>query len=177
DLAIAADGREDLRQAILNFRHRLLAEHLGIPQKKFETHLNSTGSLLKTVTGLQGTERTLQPFMQDSSSPLDPWVPDSTIVDPEKPMKPDLVVNHFIHPEDRPVVRKQLAGLAVVLGILGLLAVAWRWTPLSEWIDVWMLAGYLQELKNHPWTPLLVLGGFLIGSVIMVPITALIIIS
>jgi uncharacterized membrane protein YdjX (TVP38/TMEM64 family) len=48
---------------------------------------------------------------------------------------------------------------------------------LSEFIDVWTVADYLKGLKNQPWTPLLVLGSFLIGSVVMVPITGLIIIS
>ena len=177
DLAIAANGREDLRQAIVRFRRRLLAEHLGVPQQAFDTQLDSEKSLLKAISRMQGTKRNLQPFALDPLSTIEPWVPDSAIVDPEKAMELQTVVNHFIHPEDRPVARKQLIGVAVVLGSLGLLAAAWRWTPLGEWIDVWTMAQYLKELKNHPWTPLLVLGGFLVGSVVMVPITGLIIVS
>jgi phospholipase D1/2 len=177
DLAVSANGREDLCKAILGFRHRLLAEHLGISQEVVETQLNSAGSLLQAIARIQGTERNLQPFAPDFSSPWDPWVPDSTLVDPEKPMEPERVVNHFIHPEDRPVARKQLMGFAVVLGILGLLAAAWRWTPLSEWVNVWVVADYLKALKDYPWMPMLILGGFLIGSVVMIPITGLIIIS
>jgi uncharacterized membrane protein YdjX (TVP38/TMEM64 family) len=48
---------------------------------------------------------------------------------------------------------------------------------LSEFIDVWTIADYLKSLKHNPWISLVVLGSFLVGSVVMVPITGLIIIS
>ena len=177
DLAIAANDRKEIREAISGFRHRLLAEHLGMSEGDVADQTNSGESFLQTINRLQGKERNLQPFVCDSLSALEPWVPDSTIVDPETPMDPDLIVCHFVHPKDRVPARRQLIGVAIVLGSLGLLAAAWRWTPLSEFIDIWTVADYLKELKHHPWTPLLVLGSFLIGSVVMVPITGLIIIS
>lgn len=177
DLAITAHDREDLRKAIIGFRHRLLAEHLGLSLQEFGKRYHAEASLLENIKHIQGKERTLQPLDHTTLSILEPWVPDSSIVDPEKPMEPDLVVSHFIHPEDRAPASRQLMRIAIVLGSLGFLAAVWRWTPLSEWIDVWTMAGYLEKFKDHPWTPLLVLGGFLIGSAVMVPITGLIIIS
>ena len=177
DLAIAANDRQDLREAITKFRQRLLAEHLGMSESELGEKLHAGGSFLQTIKGLQRTERNLQPFVPDPLSALEAWVPESKIIDPEKPMEPDRIVCHFVHPKDRGPARRQLIGVAVILGSLGLLAAAWRWTPLSEFIDVWTVADYLKGLKNHPWTPLLVLGSFLIGSVVMVPITGLIIIS
>jgi len=177
NLAIAADGREDVRRAIAGFRIRLLAEHLGVPEQKCESIMNTEPSILYSLTRMRGTHRGLTPFDHELVTELDSWIPDSAIVDPEKPMEPDLVLNHFIHPDDREPASRQLMGMALVLGILGLVAAAWRWTPLSEWIDVWAMTALLETFKDSPWTPIFVLVGFMIGSLIMIPITGMILIS
>ena len=177
DLAIAANDRQDIREAIQAFRYRLLGEHMGLSPHTLKNSLHAEESLLQSMQHLQRSEHILKPFDPNPLSTLDPWVPDSTLIDPEKPMNPDMIIRHFVHPKDRRVARHQLIGIAIILGGLGLLAAAWKWTPLGELVDVWTVANYLKDIKTHPWAPLFVLACFLVGSMVMFPITGLIIIS
>jgi uncharacterized membrane protein YdjX (TVP38/TMEM64 family) len=55
------------------------------------------------------------------------------------------------------------------------LAAAWRWTPLGNWLDVATLVAWLEPLREHPLTPLLVIGVYLVGGLVVAPVTVLII--
>lgn len=46
---------------------------------------------------------------------------------------------------------------AIFLVVLVALAAAWRWTPLGSWLDVAMLVEGARPLRDHPFTPLLVM--------------------
>jgi uncharacterized membrane protein YdjX (TVP38/TMEM64 family) len=67
----------------------------------------------------------------------------------------------------------------VLLLCLVLLAVvgyaAWRWTPLSEWVDIRALYGWLRSFRDQPLAPYILLGIYVAASQIMFPITVLII--
>jgi uncharacterized membrane protein YdjX (TVP38/TMEM64 family) len=61
------------------------------------------------------------------------------------------------------------------LGVaLCLLAAAWRWTSLSEWLDVNAVAASLKSIRNQPSAPWIVIAAYVILSQIMFPITVLI---
>ena len=60
---------------------------------------------------------------------------------------------------------------AVGLCILG---AAWRWTSLSEWLDVSTVAASLKSIRNRPFAPWIVLAVYVVASQIMFPITLLI---
>ncbi|MGH7783053.1 MAG: TVP38/TMEM64 family protein [Candidatus Binatia bacterium] len=55
------------------------------------------------------------------------------------------------------------------------MAAAWRWTPLADKIDLGTVTKWALSLRNNPARPLIILAAYLIGSLIMVPITILII--
>jgi uncharacterized membrane protein YdjX (TVP38/TMEM64 family) len=55
------------------------------------------------------------------------------------------------------------------------LAALWQWTALGDWLDVNTLAEKVTALRNHPITPLVVIGGYVVGSLALIPITVLII--
>jgi phospholipase D1/2 len=61
--------------------------------------------------------------------------------------------------------------LLVVVG----LAAAWRWTPLGNWLDVATLVEWARPLRDHPLTPLVVIGAYAVGGLIVAPITVLIV--
>ena len=61
--------------------------------------------------------------------------------------------------------------LIVVVG----LAAAWRWTPLGGWLDVATLVEWARPLQNHPLTPLLTIGAYVLAGLVLAPITMLII--
>lgn len=79
-----------------------------------------------------------------------------------------------IHDERPPSSRRQLAiGAIVMLAALGL-AAAWRWSPLGDWVEIPGLLAYVEEFRQSPGAPFLVIAGFLVGGLVMAPVTVLI---
>lgn len=64
-----------------------------------------------------------------------------------------------------------LLSFAVALCVL---AAAWRWTSLSEWLDVNAVAASLKSIRHQPFGSWIVLAAYVIASQIMFPITVLI---
>src|SRR5690606_19173606 len=70
---------------------------------------------------------------------------------------------------------------AISLGLLAcgliLLALAWRFTPLRDWVNLASLIGLARALENMPFTPLAVMGSYVLGGLMMFPVTMLIAVS
>jgi phospholipase D1/2 len=63
------------------------------------------------------------------------------------------------------------------VGILVLLfaaAAAWKWTPLADQIDIRKITAWVFSIRDNPARLLIVLGAYLGGSLLVVPITVLI---
>jgi phospholipase D1/2 len=63
------------------------------------------------------------------------------------------------------------------VGILVLLfaaAAAWKWTPLADQIDVRKITAWIFSIRDNPGRPIIILGAYLVGSLLLVPITVLI---
>jgi len=71
--------------------------------------------------------------------------------------------------------RKRIWLAIIILGLLFAAAAAWRWTPLAEEIDIRRVAGWAFSLRNNPAREVIMLTAYLIGSLIMIPITVLIV--
>lgn len=65
------------------------------------------------------------------------------------------------------------------LGLIGLLIVAgaWLWSPLREFVDPRELGQALARLRSEPWAPLIVLGGFIGGGLLMVPVSIMVVLT
>ena len=74
------------------------------------------------------------------------------------------------HPE-APRARRRLLAWAIVLAVLLVLAAAWSWTPLRAVVSPEALADWLRGVRTHPWAPLLVLAGFVVGGLLVLPVT------
>jgi uncharacterized membrane protein YdjX (TVP38/TMEM64 family) len=64
--------------------------------------------------------------------------------------------------------------LALVLGLLVVLGGLWRWTPLHEWISPTHLTAWTHTVASWPLAPLVVGAGIAIGSLLMLPLTLLV---
>jgi len=80
------------------------------------------------------------------------------------------------HRERTHVGRRVFLGYTVLL-LLGLLAAAWRWSPLSDWMNVNDLVDAVRAFGQGPTGSLVMLGGFLVGGFLAVPITVLIVVT
>jgi phospholipase D1/2 len=175
DLVIEAAGEQRIRGAIAGLRDRLLAEHLGLSPSDVAEAMTRHHSLLRTVETLRGTGRTLRSLPLRVADELDALVPDAIITDPESPVDTDLLARQLVADEDSAPARRTLFALASVLIVALVLAAAWRWTPLGEWIDVNVAISRLGDLRGEWMAPLVVILVYLGGSLVVFPITLLII--
>jgi phosphatidylserine/phosphatidylglycerophosphate/cardiolipin synthase-like enzyme/membrane protein DedA with SNARE-associated domain len=176
DIAIEADGPH-VESAIAGLRCRLLAEHLGVEAGLVASTLERTASLASTIEALRGNERSLTPIPHFIDPEVDAAVPQGPLIDPERPIEPDELVDAIVPREDRPRAGLRVALVAALVLALAGLAAAWRWGPLHEWLDPDAVAAAVAALKAEPSTPLWVLGAYLLASLAAMPITLLIVVT
>ena len=65
-----------------------------------------------------------------------------------------------------------LKWLLVVAVLLGL-SIAWRWTPIGEWINFRTIVEWQNSVRAHPAALLFVIGTYLAGGLVLFPVTIL----
>jgi phospholipase D1/2 len=63
--------------------------------------------------------------------------------------------------------------IIAVLLVLLVLPLLWRWTPLYEWVNLGSILEWQTSVRNDPAAPLYVIGAYLLGSLVLFPITIL----
>lgn len=174
DLAIEADDDRQ-RAAVAGFRNRLLAEHLGVSPEAVAERLSGNPSLIAAIEGLLGNARTLKPLDGKVSELADEFLPEAQIVDPERPLDPEALADYLLPTEERQPLSRQLLLVGTVLGGLLALAAVWRWTPLSDWLNLDTLLQAGAWVQQSPVTPLVVIAIYLLAGLIALPITLLIV--
>jgi phospholipase D1/2 len=175
DLAIESAGDARIAGAIAQFRDRLLGEHLGVPSECVTERLATTQSLIAGVESLNGSDRRLEQLTSEVPSWHDLLLLDGKLLDPEGPIAPATLVEPYIPEENRRLGGRRLMRSALFLIVAVGLAAAWRWTPLGNWLDVATLVEWVKPWHDHPLTPLLVIGAYAAGGLVVAPITMLII--
>ncbi|ANJ68446.1 hypothetical protein A9404_11240 [Halothiobacillus diazotrophicus] len=184
------------RQAIDQIRRRLLAEHLGTTEAQVAAAESTHGSLIASIEALNRADapgleldqsedsrtdpdrrRWLEPLTITLDEDLERQVPDAAVIDPERPMPPDELIDLFIEHEHRKPMGKRALGLAVLIASIAGLALAWRVTPLSEWLSPDRLSHHFQALRTEPLGGVLALLLFVGAAVAGMPITPLVIVS
>jgi phospholipase D1/2 len=178
NLTIEARGddseRQRLRHAIARLRNRLLAEHLDTSPEAVRGAMILHDSLLHAVQSLRTEERSLRPMQPTVPPELDALIPEQALFDPEQPIEPEKLVEEVVPREARKPLPGRLIGLGVFALGLALLALAWRWTPLSEWVNLESLISFAHRLDDMPFTPLAIVGSYVIAGMLVVPVMLLI---
>ncbi len=169
DLAVHAAGDTKVETSIAAFRNRLLAEHLDVSREEVAQALQQHSRLIAAVEALRGRDRTLEVFDKNIPPEVDELVPDDEFIDPSRPYEMQLCP-----PENRSSAHRQMVMGVTVLLIVAGLAAAWRWSPLGEWMELSRLMAYAEEFKRSPAAPFVIVGSFVIGGLIVAPVTALI---
>jgi len=175
DLTIEAAGDPRIQRTIAHFRDQLLGEHLGVPAEQVAAIVATKQSLIAAVESLRSSERGLEPLDAEVPTWRDRLLPDGKLLDPERPIAPENLIEPYIPKDDRQLGGRRLMRSAIFLLMLAGLAVAWRWTPLGNWLEVATLVEWTAPLHNHPLTPLAVIGAYLVGGLVVAPITVLIV--
>jgi phospholipase D1/2 len=66
---------------------------------------------------------------------------------------------------------------AIILLVLFAAAAAWKWTPLADLIDIHTLVLWATSFRQSPARHLYLLSAYLIGSVLLIPVTVLILVT
>jgi len=160
--------------AIARLRAHLLAEHLDTTPEMVEAELRLRHSLHAAAAALRHSERTLCVLEPETTPELDALIPEQALFDPEQPIEPDKLVAEFVPSEARKPVPRRLIGVGLLAIALALLAVAWRWTPLREVVNLASLVAFARQLEEMPFTPLAVVGSYVAAGLVMVPVMLLI---
>ena len=177
-LAIEAEGDDGgVDEAIAALRNRLLAEHLNVTADSVSSTLADKSSLIQTIESRSAASvRRLEKLEYTHSLPIDAVsiVPDHKLLDPEAPVEFDRLVDRFVQDEDGQTKMRPVIKIASVLLILFALAAVWRWSPLSEWVNMENMAAWSNAIRSHPLAFMVVLIAYVIGGLIVVPITLLV---
>jgi phospholipase D1/2 len=178
NLVIEAHGEGSeqtrIRNAIAYLRSRLLAEHLDSSPELVDAAMRRENSLHRAIDTLRKEGRCLHALEPTVSPELDALIPEQALFDPERPIDPDALVAQFVPKEERRPVPRRVIGLGTAAIVLALLAIAWRWTPLHEWVNLGSMVAFARHLQALPFTPVAVVACFVIGGLLMVPVMLLI---
>lgn len=174
DLVIEAETDEH-KATVSRFRERLLTEHFGMTADELRQNLSQEGSLIRLIDARQENSHTLRELDCSVSDYANQMLPDSAIVDPERPIETEKLTKMFIPVDEPKSAQKQWWKIVAVLIVVLALTAIWRWTPLSEWLNPETLQHAAEGIKSDPLTPLIVIGIFAIAGLIAFPVTLLII--
>ncbi len=183
DLAIEAqtEGGETAR-AIAGLRNRLLGEHLGVSPDEVAVATAAQGSLVAAIESLRGRPpRTLEPLAIPPGASSDPGaglavnlaVLDGLVCDPEPPGAPEKIIEQFVPPKIRKPARGALFRFGIVVAAILGLAALWHLTSLRHLLDVHRVAAWGLRIQTHPAAPVLVVGAYIVGGLVMFPVTLL----
>lgn len=175
DVSMETYSHPQAGKACVDFRNRLLAEHLYSTPQEVKRILDNTGSLIKTIESLRGDQRVLTPL--DTTLIMDTILTEPFLVDPERPISADRFVEKFVGEENRHSGRKRLIGFALLILILVVFAGLWRWSPLAAYLDITQLIERVQGLRSYPMAPVIVLVLFVAGGLVVFPVLLLIVIT
>lgn len=175
DLFIEADIESEAYDAIQSIRRSLICEHLGIEIEQLRDSEAKHPSLIRAIESHQGGERTLQTLHTEVTPEVDQLVPESALIDPEQPYHPDHIVNHFVPNKDKPHTARHFLKVVLLLTVLLVLVAVWRWTPLSDWLNIDNMTRSIQVLQSQSVTPWLVVPVFAIAATLAVPLTLLVV--
>jgi uncharacterized membrane protein YdjX (TVP38/TMEM64 family) len=176
DLCVAARDEGD-RATIAGLRRGLLAMFLGVDAESLAGAEERETGLIAAIESLRSSARTLAPLPGETDPAWERQLPDDRLIDPDRPLNVSDLGDSMVGQRALPHARRRLwLGAGVILALLAL-AAAWRWTDLGTWLQPHALAADLAAALQGPWGPALLAAGFVVGSLIAIPVTLLILVT
>lgn len=163
-----------IAEGIARLRSRLLAEHLDQPLEQVIQLTNQHQSLLTCIDALACRERRLESFEPFAAPELDAILPQQALFDPERPIDAEQFLAQYFPGEAREPLPRRMVGIALLALLLVGVVLVWRFKPFGDWLNLASLVAFAQELEALPLTPLFIMLAYVIGGLLMVPVTLLI---
>jgi phosphatidylserine/phosphatidylglycerophosphate/cardiolipin synthase-like enzyme/uncharacterized membrane protein YdjX (TVP38/TMEM64 family) len=176
DLCVSA--RDDGASATISgLRRRLLGAFLDVDAETLAAAEGREQGLIAAIESLRSNGRTLAPLSATVDPQWEAQLPDERLIDPDRPLSASDLSDAVVgYPSLEPARRRFWLGAGLV-ALLVILAGAWRWTDLGDWLEPTALAGSLNAALQGPWGPVLTVLGFVLGSLIAIPVTLLILVT
>jgi phosphatidylserine/phosphatidylglycerophosphate/cardiolipin synthase-like enzyme/uncharacterized membrane protein YdjX (TVP38/TMEM64 family) len=162
------------RAAIRAVRDRFMAEHIGVKSERVAA-LTQRGDLFQALDQLSSRQRRLLPI-QDGELAEGEGVPQiEAVADPRRPIGPETMLADF-DADEAPAGSGGMAlwlRIGLVVAPMVILGVAWRYTPLSDFMNPNTFTSSLQA--GGAWGPVLALGLFMLLGLIAFPVNVLIV--
>jgi hypothetical protein len=173
DVFIEARGRSDVVEAIVALRNRLLGEHLGVAPAQVRAEIERRGSIGAAIEALRGGEHTLLPLEIERDTWIDTVMPDSALIDPERPVGMSDLIAELAPDDPVAALRGPLEHAAIVLAAAAGVAAVWYATPLATRVAAFGIDEWLAPWRDSPIAPLLASAAVALGGVAMAPVTLL----
>ena len=160
DLAIETD--------VSAIRVRLMSEHLG-------TEVPKELGLFEAIDRCNVNVRHLVELPPPEPALLASLISEEAFFDSEKPAAAARAVDMLLRGENDPVDRRPFMIASAILAALLVIAALWRFTPLNHWIAPQQIAHVANYLRSRPLAVLWLAGAFAGASVLLIPVTLLII--
>lgn len=159
------------------FRQRLIAHHLGIAVEEFAQAEEQEGMLAATrrLSEKNGRLTPETETRHNAPLPVDPEMAQS--FDPSRPGIYDSILDEYSTEESSKASFSRFTGFGLILALFIGLALAWRYTPLSEYATPDQLLMWAEKVRQLPLSPLLVVVSFIIGGFVLFPVTLLIVLT
>lgn len=70
-------------------------------------------------------------------------------------------------------LRQQIIVACMVLSVLAAIGLIWQFSPLSDNVTPEKFSEKIQQFKNYPWAPMMMIGVFVAGGICFLPLTVL----
>ncbi len=173
DLMIEAHTDEH-RRAILDIRHRLLGEHCGVSGQEMAAAVTKFESVLKAAEQVSSNGHRLAPIDDSATDSIDLSGVVEEVVDPARPLGADFIHKPTIGTRVSRMHASTIAKLALALILIAALPLAWNYTRMAALADPEWVGNTLADLARGRWTPLIMIGVFIVGGLVAFPVTVLI---
>jgi uncharacterized membrane protein YdjX (TVP38/TMEM64 family) len=170
DLVIDANSESE-RKAVAELRNSLIAMHCGAPEQEVAKVL-AEDLLVEASHKIASCGKSLEDIVDPEPSKEDYASYLEKVADPERPMDGAAFLA-FTTGDDEPGIRLRTARRLVLVALL-LLATAATWTYFTQDIDG-LVAQAFRQAAIGPFAWMAVLGVYIVGGFLLVPITLLIV--
>jgi phosphatidylserine/phosphatidylglycerophosphate/cardiolipin synthase-like enzyme/uncharacterized membrane protein YdjX (TVP38/TMEM64 family) len=177
NLAMEAPEGSSESAVLRAFRQRLTAHHLGLPVDKVAREEERTG-MLGAVRDLREESRRLVPehdTRNKDALPVDPKV--ARRLDTSRPGLYDTILDDYTGSDNSRMSFLRMSLFGVILVGFIALALAWRFTSLSEYANPDSLLHWAEHVRRMPLAPLAAVLCFVLGGFVLFPVTLLIVLT
>lgn len=172
DLGFEAETEEH-RQQLAEIRNRLLAEHLGTSAAWVGEALRGGDADLRCL-GAAGNGRGLAALPADAAVLEALSEVGADVADPVRAVDArEFLGDMFGAKRYRSDLVRAVRAVSVIALLFALVAL-WTFSPLADIASVEALRQSVEPLSGAPWTGLIVLIAFLVGSLVLFPVTVLV---